>query len=164
MQSDKEMLHWVQFITDKFADNHKPWKYTRDTSSLVHLRYTSDTEGHNYWTERLKRYLKDIKPGRYKRDKALMVKWDVPYNYRSHLVMKWKVGILPGPNAPDAMVNGNIFHWDEDAEYVTMFCPYVGREVLKFLNAEPDNEHAKRIMAAMQEVSELNWPSEQEEK
>lgn len=162
MQSDKEMLEWVQFVTDRFAGNHEPWKYQGDTSSLKHIRYVKDNEGWYHWKKRLKRFWRNITVRRWKVDNSVFGVHMKELPYWQHVKVQWQVQMKLNDNLPDAMVNGNIFHWDEDAEYVTMFCPYVGREVLAFLNAEPDNPYARKIINAMQEVSELSWPSEKE--
>jgi hypothetical protein len=63
-------------------------------------------------------------------------------------------------NLPDGQVSGIITHWEEDGEYIAMFCPYVGREVLKFLRADPDNPHAQAIISAMLETEKKSFGKE----
>lgn len=156
--NDNEMLEWVEFVTDKFAANHEPWKYRGYNDKLKHIRYESDYTGHNRIDKRLKRFLKNItvdyiRPTKLSRALGMnRISWFIQVH------ISWNIYVIKDKNLPDATVNGIIAHWDEDAEYITMFCPYVGREVLKFLRDRPQDEHAQNILSAMRETQELSWP------
>lgn len=55
-------------------------------------------------------------------------------------------------NLPDGQVNGNLTFWEEDGQYIMLFSPLVGREVIKFLRAEPDSPYAQAIIEQMKVV------------
>lgn len=162
MNEVEKMLDWVEFVTDKFAANHVPWKYSRDTGKLKHIRYESDYTGYNHWTKRLKRFLEDvtidfIRPNKLERQ---FIKLGSKRNRNWFLTVRVAYSVLlkKDNNLPDGVVDGNITFWEEDGEYITMFCPYVGREVLKFLKEEQDNPYAQNIINAMLETQEASWP------
>lgn len=166
---DEKLLDFVEFVTDKFALNHKPWKYSRDLEGLKHIRYESDYTGHNHWTKRVKAFGKWVTV-RYWKPTGLMKMLDGDkgllrkiIEWPRSIASWWRVSLRKGTNLPDGQVNGIPTAWEEDGEYITMFCPYVGREVLKFLRAEPENPFAQEILRAMRETQEVSWPSDKEE-
>lgn len=161
---DEKMLDWVEFVTDKFSANHKPWKYTRDTGTLKHIRYESDCTGYNHWAKRLGRFFNWITAD-YWKPKGIFKSLKGEKSFHRKLAewpmqirIWWEVAFLKEKNLPDGVVNGNITHWEEDGEYIAMFCPYVGREVLKFLRAEPEHPFAAEILRAMRETQAASWP------
>lgn len=165
-KEDEKMLDFVEFVTDNFAANHQPWTYSRDLGDLEHIRFKGDYTGHNHWTKRLKEFGKWVtvrywKPTGFMRELEgsrgffkKLSEW--PMRIRSW----WRVAVRKDSNRPDGQVNGILTQWEEDGEYITMFCPYVGREVLKFLRAEPDNPFAQKILRAMRETQKASWGSE----
>lgn len=165
---DLKMLDFVEFVTDKFTSNHEPWKYSRDTGTLKHIRYEGDYTGYNHWKKRLTRFFHWITVD-YWKPKGLFKQLDEEKSFFKRLIewpmnirVWWKVSMRKEDNLPDGQVNGILTNWEGDGEYITMFCPYVGREVLKFLRAEPDNPYAQEIIRAMRETSELSWPTKEE--
>lgn len=167
--SDEKMLDWVEFVTDKFAKNHEPWTYSRETTGLKHIRYESDYTGYNHWTKRLGRFFNWITV-RYWKPKHIWKDlesgksfWRKLTEWPASIASWFRVALQKDSNLPDGLVNGSIVtHWEEDGEYITMFCPYVGREVLKFLRSDPDNPHAKEILRAMRETAQVSWPKNEE--
>ena len=57
-------------------------------------------------------------------------------------------------NVPDAYLgNGAIItEWVEDGEYIELVQPSVGALIADFLEAEPENEHAKKIAAEIERI------------
>lgn len=168
-KEDQEMLKWVQFVTDKFGSNHTPWKYSRDTGKLKHIRYEGDYTGYNHWKKRVKRFFRNITVGHFSPkgwEKQLSFEknlWEKIVRWPMMVVIHWRVSVCKDTNMPDGQVNGIITHWEEDGEYIAMMSPYVGRQVLKFLNADPTNPHAQEIIKAMREAKEVSWPNKEEE-
>ena len=158
MTDDTKLLEFAQFVTDKFTRNHSPWTYTRDLGELKHIRYTSDYTGYNRWDKRFKRFLHEIFVAYWSRsDDFLNINrgksfWHRVKHWPIHFRVDWNVYVRKSTNRPDGVVGPVITHWEEDGEYIMLFGPTIGREVLKFVNAEPDNEHAKTIVAAMSEA------------
>jgi len=166
-----EMLEWVEFITDKFATNHVPWKYSRRTGTLRHIRYARDYTGYNHWKRRVKRFIRNSTVDHWK-PKGLFAHvkresektfWYKLKSWPMMIAVHWRVSVCKDKNLPDGQVNGIITHWEEDGEYITMFCPYVGRHVLEFLRKDPTHPSAIAILNAMKEVEELSWPEEDED-
>lgn len=166
---DAAMLDWVESVTDKFSKNHKPWTYSRDLGWLKHIRYEEDYTGYNHWTKRLQRFFNWVtvsywNPTGIWRDLEGSEKfWKKLKSWPMHIASWWRVEVRKDQNLPDGQVNGIPTHWEEDGEYITMFCPYVGREVLKFLRADPNNPFAQEIIRAMRETKETSWPKTKEE-
>lgn len=167
-ESDSKMLDWIEFVTNKFDSNHRPWKYSRDLGDFQHIRYERDYTGYEHWTKRLQRFFEEVTVGHWN-PKGFMHQlsgdrsfWVKLKEWPMDILVTWKVYVLLDSNRPDGQVNGNLTHWEEDGEYIAMFCPYVGREVLKFLRAEPDNPFAQEILRAMRESKEVSWPSKEE--
>lgn len=168
-EKETEVLELAQFVTDKFAKNHEPWVYSRDTDRLKHIRYTSDYTGHNKWTKRLKRFFRDITvehfnpTGFFKQfseDQTLFTRIkDWPMIVRVY----WSIHIMKEDNLPDGQVNGIITHWEEDGEYIMLFNPVVGREVLKYLKEKPGEIWARNILDAMVKSYETSYPEGEEE-
>lgn len=165
--NDKEMLDWAEFVASKFQVNHDGWKYNGKVydTGLKYIRYESDYTGYDHWTKRLARAL-DLKRmfGLDRLSKQLGFGsdgWKSRFIYGP--IAHIKVSLRKDKNIPDAIVNGNIFQWDEDAQYVALFQPRVGMKVLEFVQADPDNVHAKAILAEMRACMEMNWPEEKEQ-
>jgi hypothetical protein len=57
-------------------------------------------------------------------------------------------------NAPDAHLGeGSIItEWVEDGQYIELVQPSVGALLADFLEAEPENEHAKKIAAEIERI------------
>jgi hypothetical protein len=149
--TDAHLLDFTRFVATKFASNDTPWVYSRDKGDLVHIRYKRDYTGYNHWTKRLKRAVTPSKLAR---------RWDRKRSLKEKLIGSWchiVVALQKSSNLPDGIINGIITHWEEDGEYIAMMGPTVGVKVLDFLEAEPDNEHAKAILAAMHEAYNASW-------
>jgi hypothetical protein len=159
MTDDTKLLEFAQFVTDKFTRNHSPWVYTRDLGDLKHIRYTTDYTGYDHWRKRLKRFLYESVVSHWSRSDNLFnfmrgkSFWHRMRKWPLHIGSNWRVLMRKASNLPDGRVGTILTHWEEDGEYIMLFGPTVGREVLKFVNAEPDNEHAKAIVAAMSEAA-----------
>lgn len=161
--NNDELLTWVEFVTDKFDQNHSPWVYSRGKGDLKHIRYASDNQGYYHWTKRLKRFIRETTTQHWRPTgiNAMFGEpeslWKKLKNWPMMIKVHWGVQVELEDNIPDGQVNGVLTHWEEDGEYIAMFCPYVGREVLKFLRAEPDNPYAENIIKAMQETFKASW-------
>ena len=134
-EKEQGILGFAQFVTDKFASNHEPWIYSRDTGKLKYIRYESDYTGHNKWTKRLKRYFRDITVGHFKPEglRAQLFPEETFFkrikDWPMIVAVYWKVHMIKETNLPDGQVNGIITHWEEDGEYIMLFNPVVGRDV-----------------------------------
>lgn len=168
-KKEKHILEFASFVSDKFASNHEPWRYSRELNGLKHIRYESDYTGYNNWKKRLVRFLDHVTVDYFKHNdfkSSILGKksiWKLIAEWPMMVGVYWKVYIIKDSNLPDGTVNGNITHWEEDGEYITLFCPMVGREVIKFIQDNPDNEYAKNIMKAMTEVYEHSWGDDVDE-
>lgn len=159
--TDQRLIDFTRFVATKFASNHTPWVYTRDLDGLKHIRYESDYTGYNHWTKRLKRAFnpKEL----FETKNSLMVRAGLKRRkftfkrFFTHAYWHIVVALQKSNNLPDGRINGNITFWEEDGEYIAMMGPTVGVKVLDFLEAEPDNEHAKAILAAMREAHDASW-------
>lgn len=59
-------------------------------------------------------------------------------------------------NLPDGHLDGGnvIVHWEETGEYLEMVQPSVGALLANFLKDEPENKHAKLIIAELERIWE----------
>lgn len=160
-KTDKDLIEFAQFVATKFQSNRTGWVYSRNTGDLKHIRYEHDYTGYNHWKKRLRRAF-DLKHllGRDSFTLGLFGKRKESLKFKLMRAVVWiKISLSKDDNLPDGQINGNLTHWEEDGEYIALFQPRVGVKVLDFLRAEPDNPHAKAILAEMHACSELSWPS-----
>lgn len=160
--TDKKIIKYVEFLATKFDSDHKPWVYSRNTGDLVHIRYRSDYTGYNHWTKRFKRAF-DWKHLTGTDSLSRMISGDKKYPLKMrflHAAAWIRVSLRKDRNLPDGQVNGILTSWEENGEYITMMCPTVGVEVLNFLKAEPDNEHAKAILREMHRAYDASFGKE----
>lgn len=135
-------------------DHGAGWAYTRDTE-IKHIRYRKDYQGRNRLDRRITRGLRQafgrgfLDNEHWWRQGSLRQLW-------YHLYFSILVNVKDS-NAPDGVLKGGsvIVHWEEDGEYIESVGPTVGERIADFLEAEPDNEHAKAIAAEMQRVWRL---------
>ena len=121
----------------------------------------------NSFSSRIKRFFQDItvnhfSPKGFRKelegDRSF---WSKVKDYPVTVWASWRVHLKLDKNTPDGtLANGIITHWEEDGEYIMMFNPTVGREVLKFINEDPDNEYAKAILGAMKHTLEVKEQQE----
>lgn len=159
--TDESLIKFTRFVATKFTANDTPWVYSRNTGKLRHVRYESDYTGYNHWTKRLARAFNPKElfetKGSFTRSMGLKPRNE---GLKMFFIRAWVhiiVNLRKDSNLPDGQVNGNLTFWEEDGEYITMMGPTVGVKVLDFLEAEPDNEHAKAILAAMHEAHSASW-------
>lgn len=59
-------------------------------------------------------------------------------------------------NLPDGILDGGnvITHWEETGEYLQLVQPSVGALLATFLKEEPENPHAKLIIAELERISD----------
>lgn len=161
--TDQKMIKYVEFLATKFSSDREPWVYSRDTGDLVHIRYRSDFTGYNHWTNRFKRAFDwkhltgtDSFSRMFGKERSAKLRF-------LHAVAWIRVSLRKSTNLPDGQVNGILTHWEENGEYITMMCPTVGLEVLNFLKAEPDNEHAKAILTEMRRAYNASFGKDKSE-
>lgn len=157
MSTDEQLLGWFEHVATKFQNSRDGWIYTRDLGDLLHIRHRSDFTGYQHWTKRIKRVFVEAVFNK----KQGGVFGDFPSTFAEKLAYS-KVILRKDANRPDGRISnaGILTHWEEDGEYIVLMGPTVGVKVLDFLKAEPDNEHAKAILAEMHRVKELSWPTE----
>lgn len=161
----EDTLDFAEYVTNHFEANHKPWVYTRDLGDLEHLRFTDDYTDYNHWTKRSLRFLRQITVGYFK--KSFIWEHSIQskrINWFRWVQIHWKVQVRKESNKPDGQIKYSAIYtmWEEDGEYLVMFAPYVGREVLKFLRAEPDNPYAKAIIEKMVEARKIGFGLEED--
>jgi hypothetical protein len=165
MTTDKDLLDWFEFVATKFQNSRDGWVYTRDLGDLEHMRYRSDHTGYYHWTRRLRR-LFNLKRafGLDSFSRQIGIKNRSIKDFWGHLSAHVVVAMALDNNLPDGRIaNASIYtSWEEDGEYITLMGPTVGVKVLEFLKAEPENPHAKAILAEMHRVKELSWPDKKE--
>lgn len=144
-----EVLEWAEQVTTKFSNNYRGWEYTRDTGNLKYVRFKTDTTLYNSFWNRLKRGLRGSTLST-----SIFGPKTIKEKFLGRVAWFW-VSIKPERHLPDGVVNGGsiITFWEEDGEYITVFGPTVGMKVLEFLKSEPDNQHAKEILAEMTRVA-----------
>lgn len=146
------LAEFFRDVTD--AARSGTWAWTRQTE-IVHIRYKGDHTGFNAPWRRVARafmhafgprpaWEKEIFPRQSWKDWL----WGV---YGSFVT-----NIPPERHLPDGDLNEGkiICHWEEDGEYLQMVQPSVGALLAEFLLAEPDNEHARKILAEMQRIED----------
>ncbi len=154
--TEKDLLDWAEFVATKFSSSRDGWKYTRSTGDLKHIRYASDSTGYNSFWSRLKRAFDPEMHFKNRTFTTPSLSWS----------WAWiRVSLTKDKNMPDGFVNGGsiITFWEEDGEYITLFGPTVGKLVIDFVRAEPENEHAQKIVAEMTRLAEMSWPEEKED-
>lgn len=169
-EKDKRMLDWVRFVATKFAQNSEPWKYSRDHGHLEHIRYSTDHTGYNAFRKRL---LDGLRFGwRYSfQPKRTLDKWERELKKEKSIIRRFSdfwfyflIRFRKDKNLPDGVLsNGVITHWGEDGEYIVMFSPTVGVKVLDFLEAEPENPHARAILAEMRKAEAASFGRDEDE-
>jgi len=155
---DKKLLEWVEFVATKFQSSRDGWVYSRKLNGLKHIRYESDYTGYNHWTKRVRRAF-DWKHLTGRDSFSRMMGRETTLKQRYLSARAWiEVSLRKDDNLPDGQINGILTNWEEDGEYLSAFQPRVGVKVIEFLRAEPENPHAKAILAEMHAVTKLSWP------
>lgn len=133
--------------TEHVSDVDRSWVFSPDTGDLKHVRFRSDYTGFNVGWRRVWR---TFGPGmwgpRTRLEKQIYRTW---WEKAGHPWIHIKVFLPKDTNLPDGQVNGNLTFWFEKGQYITLFGPSVGVKVLDFLDAEPDNPHARAILDEM---------------
>jgi len=155
-KKQQNILDDAEFNACKFGSNHEPLPYDPIIEDLEHIRYKE--RKHYSFAKKTKKgislYSHSRKTfGNSKRENE--EKNPFKKVRREYLFLKSCISLQFKKNSdhPDAAVNGNLYHWDEDAIYAVYFQPLVGMEVLKFLQAEPDHPWAQKIMKTMEKAS-----------
>lgn len=124
------------------------WKYTR-SNTIKHIRYFDDFSGYNSIPHRIIRAIESgygsISGKRhlyYHSGKA---------NLKARLISAYfasKYSLATETHAPDGVVaDGRIItFWEEDGEYLECVSPEVGLELADWLEEDPTNPHAVKIM------------------
>lgn len=151
--------------------NHgEGWTYSRNTGDLEHIRYKHDYTGYEALHRRLKRAFnwkhltgRDGLSAMIKRINKKNGKKPEPFLYQLYGAWAWiLVSLRKDSNLPDGQVGGNLFHWEEDGEYVQMVGPTIGEKIADFLEQEPENPHAQAISAEIQRIWALAERREKE--
>lgn len=137
-----------------YASHFAPrdWEYTRQTG-IVHIRHREDTEGHNHFTARYRRAFSSL----FRKDS--LDRFFSPTGWKNKLRYKiayFKVQARVDNNLPDGALNGGrvITYWEEDGEYIQLVQPSVGILLADFLEAEPTNPHALKIVAEIDRITQ----------
>ena len=71
-----------------------------------------------------------------------------------HRVNMFLYALQRSSNSPDAYLGDGaiITEWAEDGKYIELVQPSVGELIADFLEAEPENEHAKKIAAEIERI------------
>lgn len=151
-EPEASSVEYLHDLATHFA--MRDWVYTRDTG-IKHIRYFTDTTGHNRFRSRLAWALRGAwnavfgsSPlGSMFRGKRLRERVYWPF-------VSFMVRVRKGDNRPDGSLNNGsvITHWEEDGEYIQLVQPSVGVLLADFLKAEPDNPHAVAIIAELDRI------------
>lgn len=154
--TDAELLEWAESVATKFQVSRDGWYYTRDLGDLERIRYKSDHTGYNSFWRRLKRALNV---------KMLLgtdsLSMQIFGKRKPSLKRAWVwfvVSMEKDKNLPDAVI-GNaaiICHWEEDAEYITLFGPTVGKIIIDWMKANPEDETVKKILKEQHRLADLS--------
>lgn len=165
-EEEKHVLEFAEFVSTKFAKNREGWIYSRDLGGLKHIRYESDYTGYNHWTKRVRRALNlkrilgldrlSRQLGVSRKREGLSARFWSAY---WHVV----INLRKDSNLPDGQINGIITIWEEDGQYIMFFGPTTGVKVLDFIREDPDNPHAKAILAEMVRNYNRSYPQGDED-
>ncbi|MFS0887018.1 hypothetical protein [Aeromicrobium sp. 179-A 4D2 NHS] len=146
----------------------RDWAYTRE-HDIRHIRYDDDFRGYDAPHRRLYRAARRFVPRRRgvggrdgllaafreadreefagKPFGAVRAKWK---SLRFTFLLA-KHTLATSKHTPDGVLDngGVIVQWEETGEYLDLVQPQVGSLIADFLDAEPDNPHARKIAAAM---------------
>lgn len=162
---DVATVHEAADLLHTFAEHFVPrdWTYTRD-HDIRHIRYDGDFSGYDAPGRRLaravrhliptfdgnlQRALREIDTERVKGEPFARIK-----AIKSGLLRRYygaKIRLRTPDHNPDGVLDGGgvIVQWEETGEYIDLVQPQVGSLIADFLQAEPDNPHARKIAGAM---------------
>lgn len=167
---DQKILKWARFVATKFSSNEAGWKYTRDLGDLVHIRFKRDYTGYNIWYKRFLRGLAFAWSHNIHATKGSLAyqfgertKGRSVWDRLTGFVTYFLIQMRKDKNLPDGILNGNIVFWEEDGEYGALFGPTVGVKVLDFIEAEPENPHARAILDEMKRMAKKSFSGEESE-
>ena len=141
-----------------FERSKNAWVYTRDRGDLEHIRYRSDHTGYNTLWRRLRRAFRPTHL--LGRDRLSRQLGFMPKGFKDTILHAWahvSVSLSMENNMPDGMVNGNIFFWEEDGEYVQLVGPTVGDLIAKWMASEPDSPYAIAIAEEMDRLEAVRY-------
>lgn len=150
MNSPEKTAAYFRDVTDSTTSGD--WAWTRETE-IVHIRYKGDWTGYDAPWRRVLRAFRHAFGPRRRWEKDLFPHLKLQHWFWG-VVAAFRVYLATETHRPDGDLNGGkvICHWEEDGEYLQLIQPSVGRLLADFLMAEPENEHAQKIIAEMQRI------------
>jgi hypothetical protein len=121
----------------------RDWNYTRDLGKLESIRYSYPEQK---LLGRVKKSLYWLFHRAQSWEKQLKVRRVSMAFYALHR----------DTNLPDGVLDGGsvITFWEETGEYLQMVQPTVGSLIGKWLQAEPESEHARLVAAEMKRIQD----------
>jgi hypothetical protein len=128
-------------LSNMFA--HTDWTYTRN-NQVSDIRYRKDFETTNSFQSRIKRSARWL----FGQNNSWASGLEQTFlgRLRLGIVMSF-FSLRRTHNTPDGLLaDGSIItFWEEDGVYINLMQPSVGNLLADFLEAEPDNPHAKAM-------------------
>lgn len=136
-------LEYFDFLANHFE--HSDWNYTR-LHNIKEIKYSSPVDTRDNFKHRLKLAT------RFARNKNSNIYGDLSVINR---VRMFFYCLKREKQVPDGSLDrGNVItYWEETGEYLQMVQPSVGALVANFLKEDPENKHAKLILAEMERIS-----------
>lgn len=139
-----ETVKYFDFLANHFE--HSDWNYTR-LHNIKDIKYVKGYDKHNELKSRLKMAFHFL----FKKTSLdfLDTRWWHRFTMFAYCLKKDK-------NTPDGVLNEGkvITYWEETGEYLQLVQPSVGALFVDFLREEPENRHAKLIIAEMERIIE----------
>lgn len=166
MEKD-EVIKWAG-ILKRYATHHvhDDWPYSRDKGAIMYAVHERDYFFDSHYLKEIRgsitRAFTGVRRVRKGSIDALLYK---PGKltlkdrlFELSMVPLWlKRSVLNNRIGYDGMVNGNLFLWEEDGEYVNVANPKVGALLADWMIAEPESEFAQKIAAQIKKSKELTW-------
>jgi hypothetical protein len=146
----KDAVKYLDLAANHFK--HNDWNYTR-LSHIKSIRYESEHDKNNKLLSRIKNslgwlfgptpdYVKYLDRGLVRQFKTRLGMTIFSLKREQHI--------------PDGVLDdgGVITQWEETGEYLQFVQPSVGSLLAKFLKEDPENPHAKAIIAELERILE----------
>jgi len=142
-------VKYLDSAANHFA--HNDWNYTRH-DHIKSIRYTREHDRYNLLFYRVKRSFRWAFT-----QSSFMKYFDEDKNIFQRLVIRFETFIFSlkrDDYLPDGVLNDGsiITFWEETGEYLQMVQPSVGSLLVNFLKEDPENPHAKLIIAEIDRI------------
>lgn len=135
-------VDYLEFLANHFE--HRDWNYTR-LHNIKDIKYVRGYDVQNSLKHRFKMAFHFLFR------KTTIDFFDTRWWHRFTMFIYC---LKRDKNTPDGVLDEGkvITYWEETGEYLQMVQPSVGALLVEFLKEEPDNPHAKLIIAEMDRI------------